>query len=47
LAEWAKDVAFLSDTASLSSGNRVVPMPLPAKLHYAWIVAAVTFLVRS
>jgi hypothetical protein len=46
LAEWAKDVAFLSDTASLSSANRVVPMPLPAKLHYAWIVAAVTFLVR-
>jgi hypothetical protein len=45
LAEWAKDVAFLGDTASLSSANRVVPMRLPAKLHYAWIVAAVTFLL--
>src|SRR5690348_7207601 len=25
--------------------NRVVPMRLPAKLHYTWFVAAVTFVV--
>jgi hypothetical protein len=43
VAERAKDVAFLGDAASLSSANRVVPMRLPAKLHYAWFVAAVTF----
>src|SRR5260370_37086348 len=40
-----KDVAFLDDAASLSTANRVVSMRLPAKVHYAWVVAAVTFVV--
>src|SRR5260370_42440632 len=38
-----KEVAFLDDAASLSTANRVVSMRLPAKVHYAWVVAAVTF----
>src|SRR5260370_34748575 len=40
-----KDVAFLDDAASLSTANRVVSMRLPAQEHYAWVVAAVTFVV--
>src|SRR5260370_14133229 len=40
-----KEVAFLDDAASLSTANRVVSMRLPAKVHYAWVVAAVTFVV--
>ena len=35
----------MGDAASLSSSNRAVSMRLPAKLHYAGVVAAVTFVV--
>src|SRR5260370_10169806 len=43
-AAWTKDVAFLDDAASLSTAQRVVSMRLPAKAHYALVVAAVLVL---
>jgi len=44
VAEGSKNVAFLTMLPVWLS-NRVVTMRLPTKLHYAWVVAAVTFVV--